>query len=57
MTMTKLRPYWSKSLNIQHITEHFTKAQLEKRLRKKGVELDKRKSMANLIEENYDILN
>ena len=55
--MIKLRPYWSKSLNIQHITEHFTKAQLEKRLRKKGVELDKRKSMANLIKENYDILN
>ena len=55
--MTKLRPYWSKSLNIQHITEKFNKAQLEKRLRKKGVELDKIKSMANLIEENYDILN
>ena len=54
--MTKLRPYWSKSLNIQHITEKFTKAQLEKKARRHGIELDKRKSMKNLIEECYDVL-
>ena len=53
----KFKPFWSKQLNVDFITENFTKKSLERSLRLQGVELDKRKSMANLIEENYDILN
>ena len=52
----KFRPYISVSMNKEYIAQEFTKEQLEKSMRKLGVELDKRKSMARLIEENYDIL-
>jgi len=43
-------------MNKEYIAQEFTKEQLEKSMRKLGVELDKRKSMARLIEENYDVL-
>jgi hypothetical protein len=52
----KFKPYFSKQLNVEFITENFTKAQLEKKARRHGIELDKRKSMKNLIEECYDVL-
>ena len=43
-------------MNVDFITENFTKVQLEKKARRHGIELDKRKSMKNLIEECYDVL-
>ena len=52
----KFRPYISNSMNKEYIAQEFTKEQLEKSMRKLGVELDKRKSMARLVEENYDLL-
>tara|TARA_R110001592_G_scaffold4338_2_gene24513 strand:- start:1961 stop:2146 length:186 start_codon:yes stop_codon:yes gene_type:complete len=52
----KFKPYISVSLNKSYIEEHWSKEAFEKALRKHNVELDRRKSMARLIEENYDIL-
>ena len=45
----KYKPFWSRSMNVDFITENFTKVQLEKKARKHGIELDKRKSMKNLM--------
>ena len=52
----KFKPFWSKQLNVEFIKNNFTKASLERSLRLQGVEVDKRKSMLRLTEENYDIL-
>ena len=52
----KFKPFWSKQLNVDFIKENFTKKSLERSLRLHGVEIDKRKSMARLVKENYDIL-
>ena len=52
----KFKPYISVSLNKEYIEEHWTKEAFEKAMRKYGVEIDKRKSMTRLLEENYDIL-
>ena len=52
----KYKPFWSRSMNVDFITENFSKVQLEKKARRHGIELDKRKSMKNLIEECYDVL-
>tara|TARA_R110000803_G_scaffold163448_1_gene227114 strand:- start:2084 stop:2254 length:171 start_codon:yes stop_codon:yes gene_type:complete len=52
----KFKPYWSRGLNETFIKENFTKKSLERSLRLHGVEIDKRKSMARLVKENYDIL-
>ena len=52
----KFKPFWSKQLNVEFIKENFTKKSLERSLRPRGVEVDKRKSLARIIEENYDIL-
>tara|TARA_R110000868_G_scaffold342909_2_gene603915 strand:+ start:680 stop:850 length:171 start_codon:yes stop_codon:yes gene_type:complete len=52
----KFKPFWSKQLNVEFIKSNFTKKSLERSLRPKGVEVDKRKSLARIIEENYDIL-
>jgi len=52
----KYKPYWSRSMNVDFIIENFTKAQLEKKARRHGIELDKRKSLKNLVEQCYDVL-
>ena len=52
----KFRPYFSASMNKEYMRDNFTKASLERALRSKGVEVDKRMAMKNLIEDCYDIL-
>ena len=52
----KFRPYFSASMNKEYMRDNFTKEAFEKAMRKYGVEIDKRKSMTRLLEENYDIL-
>ncbi len=52
----KFKPYISVSMNKEYIEETWSKPAFEKAMRKYGVEIDRRKSMARLIEENYDIL-
>ena len=48
--MNKLKPYWSKTLNREHLMK-MTKVQLEKLARKDGVELDRREKKESLVEE------
>ena len=48
--MNKLKPYWSKSLNKEHMMQ-MTKAQLEKQGRKEGIELDRREKKEALVEQ------
>jgi len=52
----KFKPYISVSLNKSYIEETWSKEAFEKVMRKHGVELDRRKSMTRLVEENYDLL-
>ena len=52
----KFRPYISVSMNKEYIESNWTKEAFEKAMRKYGVEIDKRKSMTRLVEENYDLL-
>tara|TARA_B100000795_G_scaffold265819_1_gene248153 strand:+ start:2266 stop:2424 length:159 start_codon:yes stop_codon:yes gene_type:complete len=48
--MSKLKPYWSTTLNKEHLMK-MTKVQLEKLARKDGVELDRREKKESLVEE------
>jgi len=52
----KFKPYISVSMNKEYIEENFSKSTLERSMRRQGVELDRRKSIKRLIEENYDLL-
>jgi len=52
----KFRPYFSASMNKEYMRDNFTKASLERALRSKGVEIDKRMALVRIIEENYDVL-
>ena len=49
LIMNKLKPYWSKTLNREHLMK-MTKVQLEKAARKSGVELDRRERKEALVE-------
>jgi len=48
--MSKLKPYWSKTLNREHLMK-MTKIQLEKEGRKEGIELDRREKKEALVEQ------
>jgi len=48
--MNKLKPYWSKTLNREHLMK-MTKVQLEIAARKSGVELDRREKKEALVEQ------
>ena len=52
----KFKPYISVSMNKEYIMDNWSKEAFEKAMRKYGVEIDKRKSMTRLVEENYDVL-
>tara|TARA_B110000902_G_scaffold174245_1_gene197848 strand:+ start:1059 stop:1244 length:186 start_codon:yes stop_codon:yes gene_type:complete len=52
----KFRPYVSASMNKEYMRDNFTKTSLERALRSKGVEVDKRMALVRIIEENYDVL-
>jgi hypothetical protein len=43
-------------MNKEYMRDNFTKASLERALRSKGVEVDKRMALVRIIEENYDVL-
>jgi len=50
LIMNKLKPYWSKTLNREHLMK-MTKVQLEIAARKSGVELDRREKKEALVEQ------
>ena len=50
LIMNKLKPYWSKTLNREHLMK-MTKVQLEKQGRKEGIELDRREKKEALVEQ------